>query len=82
MNVDISACDIPLSCTVVCAWLNIIIPKDINKIEGNNIPTANQAKELLKAYRDAAEAEVEKAPKTEPEKKPEEAEKLAKDLLK
>ena len=56
--------------------------KDINKIEGNNIPTANQAKELLKAYRDAAEAEVEKAPKTEPEKKPEEAEKLAKDLLK
>lgn len=56
--------------------------KDINKIEGNNIPTANQAKELLKAYRDAADAEVEKAPKTEPEKKPEEAEKLAKDLLK
>ena len=33
--------------------------KDINKIEGNNIPTANQAKELLKAYRDAADAEVE-----------------------
>ena len=56
--------------------------KDINKIEGNNIPTANQAKELLKAYRDAADAEVEKAPKTEPEKKPEDAEKLAKDLLK
>ena len=56
--------------------------KDINKIEGNNIPTANQAKELLKAYRDAADAEVEKAPKTEPEKNPEDAEKLAKDLLK
>ena len=56
--------------------------KDINKIEGNNVPTANQAKELLKAYRDAADAEVEKAPKTEPEKSPEAAEKIAKDLLK
>lgn len=56
--------------------------KDINKIEGNNIPTANQAKELLKAYRDAADAEIEKAPKTEPEKSPEDAEKIAKQLLK
>ena len=38
LNVVISACVIPLLFTVSCAWLNIIIPNDINSIANNIAP--------------------------------------------
>lgn len=57
--------------------------ENLDKLDGTKIDGENQAKALLKAYQDAvAAAEVEKAPKTEPAKTPEDAEKIAKKLLK
>ena len=54
---------------------------DINKIDGLKVAGENKAKALLDKLKDI-NAEVEKAPKTEPEKDPNKAEAEAKKLLK
>ena len=55
---------------------------DLNKIDGDKVDGLNQAQALLKAYKDKADAEVEKAPKVAPEKTTKEAEAEANKLLK